>query len=100
MALGRGLGALIEDADSVQHRDTSEVNRHASESVSEVDIEKIQANPFQPRSTFDEDSLQELADSIKELGIIQPLTLRNVNGAFQLISGERRLRSSCLFKWS
>lgn len=96
MALGRGLGALIEDADTVQHREAKEDFQQSSDSVSEVDIEKIQANPFQPRSTFDEEALQELADSIKEHGIIQPLTLRSVDGVFQLISGERRLRAAKL----
>jgi ParB family transcriptional regulator, chromosome partitioning protein len=92
MALGRGLGALIEGAndpsnDVHEHRITSEL-------VNEIDIEKIELNPFQPRTTFDEESLNELAESIKRLGIIQPITIRSVDGKFQLISGERRLRAA------
>jgi ParB family chromosome partitioning protein len=90
MALGRGLGALIEgahDSDVVDHRFTSEL-------VNEIDVEKVELNPYQPRTSFDEESLNELAESIKRLGIIQPITVRSVNGKFQLISGERRLRAA------
>lgn len=97
MALGRGLGALIEDAGHTQEKkgdERRESSQAPTDSVSEIDINKIKANPFQPRTTFDEEALQELADSIKELGIIQPLTVRNVDGSFQLISGERRLRAA------
>jgi len=87
-ALGRGLGALIEDASS-----TPEIVH--SEAVNEIDINKIETNPFQPRSKFDEEALNELAISIKELGIIQPITVRKMeNKKFQLITGERRLRAS------
>jgi Predicted transcriptional regulators len=70
-ALGRGLGALITDAD--QMRDTAPVSN-------EIAITEIEANPFQPRIHFDEEALQELAASIKELGIIQPITLRKTAG--------------------
>jgi len=95
MALGRGLGALIEDAndpinkssDVVEHRITSEL-------VNEIDVEKVELNPFQPRTKFDEDALNELSESIKRLGIIQPITVRSNNGSYQLISGERRLRAA------
>jgi ParB family chromosome partitioning protein len=93
MALGRGLGALIEDANeprnevAVEHTITSEL-------VNEIDVEKIELNPYQPRTTFDEVALNELAESIRRLGIIQPITVRSVNGQFQLISGERRLRAA------
>lgn len=96
MALGRGLGALIEDADSPQFREEKPVSRSSNELVNEVDINSIEANPYQPRSTFDEEALAELCESIKKLGIIQPLTLRSVNGTYQLISGERRLRAAKL----
>lgn len=86
-ALGRGLGALIDDADKTQE--------HHSSSINEVPVNKIEANPFQPRSKFDETALQELAASIKELGIIQPITLRKVeNNKYQIIAGERRFRAS------
>jgi len=94
MALGRGLGALIEDAETPMNREERRADGQALELVREVDIERIKANPFQPRSSFDEESLAELAASIKQLGIIQPLTLRLVDGEYQLISGERRLRAA------
>lgn len=94
MALGRGLGALIEDAETPLPREERRADGQALELVREVDIERIKANPFQPRSSFDEESLAELAASIKQLGIIQPLTLRLVDGEYQLISGERRLRAA------
>ncbi len=89
-ALGRGLDALIDTAAATKtENQQSEPN--------EIDINLIEANPFQPRTTFDEEALQELSDSIKELGIIQPLTIRKLeNGKYQLISGERRLRASKL----
>lgn len=96
MALGRGLGALIDGAETPQQRAEASEARRTSELVNEIDVEKIKANPFQPRTSFDEESLQELADSIRELGIIQPLTVRSVDGVYQLISGERRLRAAKL----
>ena len=87
-ALGRGLGALITDAD--QMRDTAPVSN-------EIAITEIEANPFQPRIHFDEEALQELAASIKELGIIQPITLRKTaGGKYQIIAGERRFRAAKL----
>jgi len=88
-ALGRGLGALIDDAGQ-EHIVTADA-------VNEIDIDKIEANPFQPRTIFKEEALEELAKSIKELGIIQPITVRKIDGRkFQLISGERRLRAAQL----
>jgi ParB family chromosome partitioning protein len=96
MALGRGLGALIEDAEPIQPRGERRSENQATELIKEIEIDKINANPFQPRSTFDEEALGELAASIKELGIIQPLTVRLVSGEYQLISGERRLRAAKL----
>jgi len=87
-ALGRGLGALIDDAD--KHKETS-----STSSINEIPVEKIEANPFQPRTKFDETALQELAASIKELGIIQPITLRKLDDdKYQIIAGERRFRAS------
>ncbi|MDD2197373.1 MAG: ParB/RepB/Spo0J family partition protein [Bacteroidales bacterium] len=96
MALGRGLGALIDDADTMQQRDENRLERSPVELVKEIDINKIKANPFQPRTSFDKEALQELSDSIKELGIIQPLTVRSIDGEYQLIAGERRLRAAKL----
>lgn len=96
MALGRGLGALIEDADTIQHKDGERAEVLRVEMVNEIDIDSIKVNPFQPRTSFDEDALIELSESIKKLGIIQPLTVRSVGDEYQLIAGERRLRASKL----
>ncbi|MBE0653436.1 MAG: ParB/RepB/Spo0J family partition protein [Bacteroidales bacterium] len=87
-ALGRGLGALIEEADSpLQYPEGA--------AVSEIQMRMIEANPWQPRSKFDEEALDELADSIKQVGIIQPVTVRlNGDGVYQLITGERRFRAA------
>lgn len=93
MALGRGLGALIEDANESSKGEFKE-STIKSELVNEIDVDKIDLNPFQPRTNFDESALNELAESIKKLGIIQPITIRQVDGKYQLISGERRLRAA------
>lgn len=86
--LGRGLDALIS---------TEAVRTSGSSSIGEIEIEKIVANPNQPRRDFNEEALQELADSIKELGVIQPITLRKRDdGTYQIIAGERRYRASQL----
>ncbi|MEN8120646.1 MAG: ParB/RepB/Spo0J family partition protein [Bacteroidota bacterium] len=91
-AMGRGLGALIDDA-KYEKRPVKEAV--STSAISEIEISKIETNPFQPRQEFDEEALAELADSIKELGIIQPITVKKLdNGNFQLISGERRFRAS------
>lgn len=101
-ALGRGLGALIESADEGQQppvqstqtiSDTVEIN-----SNHEIELDKIEANPYQPRTWFDEESLHELAESIKVHGVIQPITVRRKDDsdAYQIISGERRFRASKL----
>lgn len=87
-ALGRGLDSLIS-MDDVQPGGSSAIN--------EIAIEQIAPNPDQPRHNFDEEALEELATSIRELGIIQPLTLRSVGpDAYQIISGERRYRAAKL----
>lgn len=98
MALGRGLGALIEDStfESTRNSDVQTPRHAISELVQEVDIELIDPNPFQPRTNFDDESLSELAESISKLGIIQPITVRLLDGRFQLISGERRFRAAKL----
>lgn len=85
-ALGRGLGALIQIQD---------VQTAGSSQISEISLDLIDANPNQPRTSFSEEALDELAASIKELGVIQPITLREVSGGrYQIISGERRFRAS------
>lgn len=87
-ALGRGLNALISDAKEIQEN-AGHIN------FSEVDVNRIDVNPYQPRTHFEEGALEELVSSIKKLGIIQPLTLRKESqGRYQIISGERRFRAS------
>ena len=85
-ALGRGLDALIS---------TEEVKPQGSSTINEIPLSQIEANPNQPRREFDAEALQELANSIRELGIITPITLRQVDtNRFQIIAGERRWRAS------
>ena len=85
-ALGRGLDALLS---------MDEVKTEGSSSINEIELSKISVNPNQPRREFDETALQELADSIKEIGIIQPITLRKIDDdSYQIIAGERRYRAS------
>lgn len=94
-ALGKGLSALLQDNDTANAIPERELA--ASGSVLMVSLDEIETNPFQPRNDFDETALQELADSIRLQGIIQPVTVRRVGErAYQLISGERRLRASRL----
>jgi ParB family transcriptional regulator, chromosome partitioning protein len=86
--LGRGLGALIEGVEKEVLEKKVEVNL-------QIDINSIDSNPFQPRTRFDAQALEELAASIRQLGIVQPLTVRETgDGRFQLIAGERRLRAA------
>ena len=87
-SLGRGLDALIS---------TEEVHTEGSSTINEVPLDEISVNPNQPRREFDQEALQELADSIAEIGIIQPITLRKTgDGSYQIIAGERRYRASIL----
>jgi ParB family chromosome partitioning protein len=89
--LGRGLSALLKETSS----DTMNNNLVVG-NIIEIELEDIEVNPYQPRTYFDEESLRELASSIKELGVIQPITVRKVGEIFQLVSGERRFRASRL----
>ncbi|RKY82687.1 DNA-binding protein [candidate division KSB1 bacterium] len=84
--LGRGLDALIPQTNSNQESDVVE-------SISEIKISSITANPYQPRTKFDKDSLEDLKNSIKENGVIQPVTVRKAGAGFELIAGERRFRA-------
>ena len=85
-ALGRGLDALIS---------TEEVKPQGSSTISEIPLDQIEANPNQPRREFDPSALQELANSIREIGIVQPITLRQTGeGKYQIVAGERRWRAS------
>jgi len=88
MALGRGLGALITMDD---------LATGGSSSINEIELSKIQPNPDQPRTFFDQEALEELAASIRSLGIVQPITLREISpDSYQIISGERRYRASLI----
>ncbi len=96
-ALGRGLGALISDVDNLNLNRVVSVGESTPASISEIPTELIEANPFQPRHNFDDQLLEELAESIKSLGLIQPITVRiSENNKFQIISGERRFRAATL----
>jgi ParB family chromosome partitioning protein len=96
-ALGRGLSALLKDPEndinSVSDKNADKVVGN----IVELDLDSIQVNPFQPRSNFNDEALEELASSIKELGLIQPITVRKLDfNSYQLVSGERRFRASRL----
>jgi len=96
-ALGRGLSALLNDPDqdiqSVEDKNADKVVG----SIVELELAHIEVNPFQPRSSFNEEQLEELASSIRELGVIQPITVRKIDrNKYQLVSGERRFRASKL----
>jgi ParB family transcriptional regulator, chromosome partitioning protein len=94
-ALGRGLSALLENAKTDITTRNSAENAPVVNSVSIIKIANIETNPFQPRSNFEENALQELSESIKQHGIIQPITVRKLGyDRYQLISGERRFRAS------
>jgi len=89
-AMGRGLSALLPSADET-------TIKNLVGSIIDLELDAIEINPFQPRSHFNKEALQELASSIKELGVIQPVTVRKLdNDKFQLVSGERRFRASKL----
>ncbi|MBR6749767.1 MAG: ParB/RepB/Spo0J family partition protein [Bacteroidaceae bacterium] len=87
-ALGRGLDALIN---------MDEIETSGTSSISEIELSRIQPNPDQPRREFDDESLEELAASIREIGIVQPISLRQLdNGTYQIIAGERRYRAALI----
>ncbi len=92
--LGRGLDAILQSQETdITSTDIS--GSYVAGAVAEIDIDLIEANPFQPRTDFDEKALQELSESIKTQGVIQPVTVRKMGyDKYQLISGERRLRAS------
>ncbi|MBR1468713.1 MAG: ParB/RepB/Spo0J family partition protein, partial [Prevotella sp.] len=94
-ALGRGLDAIEGGKGLDALIDTTGVKTQGSSTINEIAIDLIDANPNQPRREFDETALQELADSIQQIGIIQPITLRQMgDGRYQIIAGERRWRAS------
>ena len=86
-ALGKGLGALISEEDQKRLEEAG--------TVQDIYIDDIEANPFQPRTEFEETALNELAESISKLGVVQPITVRKIeNNRYQIISGERRHRAA------
>lgn len=96
-ALGRGLSALLKDPQndikSAEDKNADKLVGH----IVELELEAIEVNPFQPRTSFNEEQLRELASSIRELGVIQPITVRKLDyNKYQLVSGERRFRASKL----
>ncbi|MDX1602055.1 MAG: ParB/RepB/Spo0J family partition protein [Salinimicrobium sediminis] len=96
-ALGRGLSALLKDPQndikSAEDKNADKLVGH----IVELELNAIEVNPFQPRTSFNEESLRELASSIRELGVIQPITVRKLDyNKYQLVSGERRFRASKL----
>ena len=89
-ALGRGLSALLDDSGSVTPSNESFVGN-----VVELTLDHIEVNPFQPRTNFNHEAIEDLAKSIQSLGVIQPITVRKTDsGIYQLVSGERRLRAA------
>ena len=94
-ALGRGLSALLQDPDndikSAEDKNADQVIGN----IIDLELNQIEVNPFQPRTQFSDGALKQLASSIKELGIIQPITVRKINSnQYQLVSGERRFRAA------
>ena len=93
-ALGRGLSALLNDSDNHIKSINDKNSDRLIGAVINLDLNRITTNPFQPRTHFNEETLMELSQSVKELGVIQPITVRKKGSAFELITGERRLRAS------
>ena len=91
-ALGRGLSAILSDEDN------NRFTKSASLNFDEIEIDLIDLNPYQPRTNFNQKDIDELASSIKELGLIQPITIKTKNNRYELISGERRLRAFKILK--
>ena len=96
-ALGRGLSALLQEPEKNQQTAGSTSSSPQVGTIVELELNRIEVNPFQPRTQFKEEAIRELASSIQELGVIQPITVRKTKAnTFQLVSGERRFRASKL----
>ena len=102
MALGRGLGEILSEVEEAYEKDLSNIDSFELEAqglrVEELDVSSIVPNPFQPRKHFDEKALQELSDSIKEHGLLQPIVVIEKEDGYLLVAGERRLRAHKLAK--
>ncbi len=95
--LGRGLGAILDEIGSTYESQYNEAVKDSnSDIIAEIDVDSIEPNPYQPRKNFDPDRLQELSDSIKEHGLLQPIVVINHEDRYILIAGERRLRATKL----
>ncbi|MGB0177110.1 MAG: ParB/RepB/Spo0J family partition protein [Owenweeksia sp.] len=95
-ALGRGLSALLKETENVNSAKDQNAEKLVG-AIADIEIDRIVENPFQPRTNFDKEAIEELSASIRELGVIQPITVRKMqDGTFQIISGERRFRASKL----
>jgi ParB family chromosome partitioning protein len=94
LALGKGLGALIPGADDDTFGSSPIAPEHDGPIVLQIPVGEIEPNPHQPRERFDEDAVGELAQSIKEKGLLQPVSVRRFGSGYQLVAGERRLRAS------
>jgi ParB family chromosome partitioning protein len=92
MALGRGLGAILEEVGQSYDNEMS-TNRASADQIQEIDVDDITANPYQPRKTFDHDALLELSESIKRNGLLQPIVVLERDEGYLLVAGERRLRA-------
>ncbi|MDQ1326341.1 MAG: ParB family transcriptional regulator, chromosome partitioning protein [Campylobacterota bacterium] len=102
MALGRGLGEILSEVEEAYEKDLSNIDSFELEAqgarVEDLDVSSIAPNPFQPRKHFDEKALQELSDSIKEHGLLQPIVVIEKEDGYLLVAGERRLRAHKLAK--
>ncbi len=102
MALGRGLGQILSEVEEAYEKNLSSIDNFELETqgarIEELDVDKIAPNPFQPRKHFDEKALQELSDSIKEHGLLQPIVVIEKEDGYLLVAGERRLRAHKLAK--
>ena len=95
--LGKGLGAIFgENSNPVPVREEEKKPAHSETGTQEIAVKNIKANPYQPRKAFDKEKLEELAASIKEFGIVQPLVVRKKGKDYELVAGERRLRAAVL----
>jgi len=92
--LGRGLNALIQEQPVSPKPDVKEAGKSAETGIQRVPLSAIVVSPWQPRKEFDSDALEELVQSVKEHGVLQPLLVRDVDGTYELIAGERRFRAS------
>ena len=94
MALGRGLGAILDEVGQAYENEAGSFNSNSSAQIRDIDIEDISPNPYQPRKNFDKEALSELAESIKEYGLLQPIVVIDKgDDEYLLVAGERRLRA-------